>query len=341
MKKIILIIALSLIGTVFYGEVFFAEIEGMKVTVVNINLKKPSGVIGASAPGIEIDLTASLSAEAIGSINIEEADVTANELTFDFSNVEIPLKAYATTNGTDYYFTTPNGVGGPDTLSNKANWTDYGYMNVPKIESAPYNTSDRVVIQSYFPEPEFIGADTALVITGSIDLDYTVLFWDGVNRAEPQTSPFSYYESLYPDPGMLFAVSPPDIVLAMNTNLTKETYAFSSISANLDDTGTYAMLCRVVSFYFDADGNLYDGAVKKQTGYSATPLNNVQRVQASTRNGDQSYNLNFARNYSVEQGEYIFDTAATGTFSRLSSVGDVSGSTITIGGTAFYYKRLK
>ncbi|MBI9099847.1 MAG: hypothetical protein JEY91_15310 [Spirochaetaceae bacterium] len=334
MKKNIVIIALSFILCTLSAEVFFAEVDGLKVEVLNINLKeKYSNPIGASSPNRVVDLTAGLSGEAIGSISIEEADVTANELSFDFTNEGVQVKAWAyNDNDSMFYFTTASGTVGSSGSSTSAAWTGYDYMTVPAI--SPDRTDGRMVIQSYFPEPEFIGADSAIVVTGSVDLDYTVLFWDGDNTDLPSSTPFAYYPALYPSGTATFAVTAPDVVLGINTSLTKEVYAFSQYSNPPDPLNTD---CKVVSLFFDDDGNLYDGAVKKETGYSSGAT--WQRVQAVVRNANSTYNLGFARNYSESQGEYIFDVSSDNTFTR-KTVGAASSST-SIGGTAYNYIRLE
>jgi len=341
MKKPAIIILFLFLVTILPAEMFFAETDGLKVTVLNINLKQhPSDPIGASAPDLQIDLTAGLTGESMGAINIETTNVLANELSFDFSNIEVPLKAYVTTDGTDYYYTTAAGVAGPVT-SDKGTWTGYDYMNVPKI--SPSSSENRVVIQSYFPEPLFIEDGVALVVTGSVDLEYTVLFWDGDNSAAPAGSPFTN-TTVYPADEMAFAVTDPDIVLGVNTSLTKETYAFGANTGDLDPN-LDTTLCKVVSFFFDDSGNLYDGAVKKSTGYGSGL--NWQRVKAVNRNGNGSYNLEFARSYDTAQGEYYFDVTSDNTFTRLT-VDEVSGSTTTVTNSAggggsedLYYKRLE
>lgn len=334
MKRFILLILFLSCSSLLMANMFFAEIDGMQVTVMNINLKKQfSNPIGASSPNLEIDLTSGLTSESIGSISVSEGDIYANELSFDFENVEIPLKAWATDGAGNYYYTRASGGVGTSTDSNSANWSDYNYMSVPKI--SPDRTDGRVVVQSYFPEPEFISDGSSIVVTGNVDLDYTVLFWDGTPNGYTSDSPFAYYRSLYPDNTKAFAIVVPDVVLAINTTVSKEIYIFGSSLTDVNNTDTTN--CKLMSLFFDADGNLYDGAVKKSTGYSSGVT--WQRVEAVVRNGNGTYNLSFARNYSEAQGEYIFDVSSDNTFARLT-VG-ASAATTVIGGTTFYYKRLE
>lgn len=342
MKKMtIILLCLLLLPNILLADVYFATVEGMQVTVLNINLKKAgSNPIGASSPNQSIDLTEGVSS-SIGTISIEEADQTANELSFDFSNIEIPLKAWAT-DGINYYFTTAAGIG-QSTSANSADWTEYDYMNVPRI--SPDRTDGRVVVQSYFPSSVFIGQGDSFTVTGNVDLSFTCLYWDGTTNNLPSNSPFAYYNSLYPTGTPAFAVVVPDVVLAMNTQLFKETYAFATDAADLSPLNVNN--CRIISFFYDNNGNIYDGAGKYLAGYNAGG-STWQRLKAVTKNADDSYNLTFARNYSESQGQYIFDVPASNTFTRLNVNEDSGSSYITVADPSssnatdnYFYKRIE
>jgi hypothetical protein len=323
MKRIAILCLLIISAFSLYAEVSIATVDGMKVTVLNINLKKQgSEPIGASSPEITIDLTEELSGEAIGSINIEDADQYAHELSFDFSNIEIPLKAYSKI-GTDYYYTTISGIAGP-VSSLPETWTNYDYLSVPKI--SPDRPDGRVVVQSYFPQPVMIATGSSITITGLVDLDYCVLLWDGDSSSLPSNTPFAYNPELYPAGTPAFAVGAPDIVLGMNTTLNKETYAFSTDAANLNPLDIDNS--RIAALFFDADGNLYDGAGKYFAGYSVGG-SAWARAKGTAVNSDGTYNLEFARNYDESLGNYYYDISTDNSFRRMELTNSARSMTVT------------
>lgn len=290
------------------AETFVAEVEGINLEVLNINLKKQfSDPIGASSPNKVINLADGVSAEDIGVIAISDPDQFAYELSFDFANVAIPLKAWASDGAGNYYYTTAGGVQ-ETTNADKAAWSGYDYMDTPKL--APERTDGRVVVQSYFPEAVFIAAGESFTVSSLADLDYTALLWDGTGD---RFGPFQYQTAEFPAGQLSFGLVPPDVVLAFNEELTVERYAFG-LSSESVTTGTF-MDHQVVSIFFTADGHIYDGAGKYNTGYNST-LPTLARVQGVSSNGDGTYNLAFARFYSESAGEYIFDVPSDNSFTR-------------------------
>ena len=340
MKKIVITAVLfTLLFQNITAEVFEAKVEGIKITLLNILMKKAfSSPMGDSSPNKLLNLADGLEPEDLGSITVQEADQDAFEMSFDFSNVRIPVKAWAADGAGTYYFTTAAGIGESDS-EDSSTWTDYDYWTAPQI--LPERTDGRVVVQSYFPEPAFIAAGQVFTVTSLVDLDFCVLFWDGVEAS----GLFLYNSEEYPSGYKAFGLDVPDVVLALDTELEVERYALATSQSNLDSGNLD--LYTVVSLFFDSTSqNLYDGAVKKNTGYNSG-LPGIQRAGPADRNQDNTYNLAFARNYSESDGIYIVDTGTDGTFTR-SSPGDASETMVmydpTSGsdvGMTIHYRRLE
>lgn len=170
-------------------------------------------------------------------------------------------------------------------------------------EINPGSSEQRQVMQSYFSNPELIENGSEHIVNGAINLEYTVIFWDG----DPGTRTNIFIDSVvYPDNQEAFAIPYIDAVLALDTEFdTPEIYLFGASSADLgsgDITQTKAF-----ALFFDLNGNLIDGAGKKGTGYSAAGnVNNWQRFEGTNVAGDGTVPFSIAKDYDSQSGGYYY-----------------------------------
>ena len=122
--------------------------------------------------------------------------------------------------------------------------------------------SEHDSLQTYFPDPVYIAAGNDITIPAVTHLPYNVFFWDGNGGLE---EPFDWPGTGITS-GPLFFVANIDIVLAIDKQLTVESYYLglnaSEVADPVDRRNAF-----VGSFFFDsATGNIHTGIVKFATG---------------------------------------------------------------------------
>ncbi len=325
MRKIIAVLILCLPGVSVFGETVVAELEGMKVYIVEYQLNtQGSGTMGRSGVGTVLTLEPGGTPQ-LPSLEVNDPDQEANELSVTVNADSVEIKAWAQI-GTTYHFTTSSGIG-TSASSNSGDWSGYDYMSVEYPDS-------HEVLQNYFPDPVFIGDGDTISITAVTHFPYNAYFWDGQGEQE---SPFDWMNV---SSGPAFAVANMDIVLAINKTLDIESYYFGLSASVVTDPVNHEDAF-VGTLFLDQIGNIYIGVVKFATGTDTGWT--WARIEGVAPNGSNEYAFGIAEDYSENLGNYDFNMSTTG-FTRAGAVGGTGSFSVTHptnGTTTFYYRRFE
>ncbi len=294
----------------------FAHVDGIKVNVLEVNLKQGSNYIQAAswAAGTKVLEIGAGVAGAISfseDISIEPGDYTGADLRMDNS---YSVKAYCQTSS-KFVYTSATGVktlnSVPSSLPSDYDYYDYSFLEVTTAES-PTSTTDLAMASTDFP---FSVSDAGGQVAVLVDPSFLVTCYDGTQSSFQVTgvmSPFTWGNNNGYQTTDFFSVSSPHFGMsyipmfiwisgdASATPPVAETYFIGNASADVTASSIDFSKTGVATVVFNSDDSPYAMRGRLISGNSID-LN--QMFNGFTKETDNTY--------TIYNGEWICDAGYT------------------------------